>query len=139
MSTQPAYLQPDGVGAPLGPYSHLSRVGDLAFVAGQVGLDADGELVGSDLAAQARQAFANIRAIVESQGGNLRSVLKFTTYLVGAENIEPFYAVRAEVFPELYPEGEYPPNTLLVIDRLVRPEFLVEIEAVAHLGDADAA
>jgi enamine deaminase RidA (YjgF/YER057c/UK114 family) len=139
MSAQPAYLQPAGVGPPLGPYSHLSRVGDLGFVAGQVGLDAEGELAGSDLAAQARQAFANIRAIVESQGADLRSVLKFTTYLVGVENIERFYAVRAAVFPELYPEGEYPPNTLLVVDRLVRPEFLVEIEAVAHLGDASAA
>ena len=139
MSKHPVYLQPDGVGAPLGPYSHLSRAGELGFVAGQVGLDAAGELAGSDLAAQARQAFANIRAIVESQGGDLRSVLKFTTYLVGAENIEPFYAVRAELFPELYPEGEYPPNTLLVVDRLVKPEFLVEIEAVAHIGDASEA
>jgi len=139
MSRQSTYLQPDGVGAPLGPYSHLSRAGDLVFVAGQVGLDASGKLAGSDLAAQARQVFANIRTIVKSQGGDLRSVLKFTTYLVGVENIERFYAVRAEVFPELYPEGEYPPNTLLVVNRLVRPEFLVEIEAVVHLGDSSAA
>ena len=100
MTTQPAYLNPDSVGDPLGPYSHVSTAGDLALVAGQVGLDADGELVGSDLASQARQAFANVRAILESQGAALRSVLKFTTYLVGAENIEPFYAVRAEIFPE---------------------------------------
>ena len=139
MTTQPAYLNPDSVGDPLGPYSHVSTAGDLALVAGQVGLDADGELVGSDLASQARQAFANVRAILESQGAALRSVLKFTTYLVGAENIEPFYAVRAEIFPELYPDGEYPPNTLLVVERLVRPEFLVEIEAVAHIGDASEA
>jgi enamine deaminase RidA (YjgF/YER057c/UK114 family) len=45
--------------------------------------------------------------------------------------IEPFYAVRESLFATLYPAGEYPGNTLLVVSRLVRPEFLIEIEAIA--------
>lgn len=138
MSEHPSYIQPDAVGQPLGPYSHLSRAGDLMFVAGQVGLGADGELAGLDLDSQARQTFANIQAVLESQGAGLRDVLKFTTYLVGEEQIERFYAVRREIFPGLYPDGEYPPNTLLVVSRLVSPDFLVEIEAVAHAPAAAA-
>lgn len=138
MSDHPSYSNPDAVGKPLGPYSHLSRRGELMFVAGQVGLRADGELAGADLKSQARQTFANIRLILESQRAGPRDVLKFTTYLVGAEQIEPFYAVRREIFPELYPDGEYPPNTLLVVSRLVSPDFLVEIEAVAHAPAAAA-
>jgi enamine deaminase RidA (YjgF/YER057c/UK114 family) len=134
MVNYPTYLQPAGVATPLGPYSHLSRVGELVFVAGQIGLDTKGTLVGPDLHSQAKQTFANIRVILESQGGSLRSVLKFTTYLVGADRVEDFHAVRKEIFPELFPEGEYPPNTLLVVDRLVRPGLLVEIETVAHVS-----
>jgi enamine deaminase RidA (YjgF/YER057c/UK114 family) len=42
-------------------------------------------------------------------------------------------SARAELFPKLFPAGAYPPNTLLVIERLVRPEFLIEVEAIARL------
>jgi len=58
-------------------------------------------------------------------------VAKLTTYLTRADDIEDFYRVRRELFAELYPEGGYPPNTLLVVDRLVFPDCLIEIEAVA--------
>ena len=64
--------------------------------------------------------------------------MKFTTYLVSAELISQFYEVREELFPELYPSGKYPPNTLLVIDRLVKPEFLLEIEAIAYVPASGA-
>jgi len=134
MSSHPKYIHPDGVGEPVGQYSHLSRVDGLVFVAGQVGLGPDGILAGKDLGSQARQTFANVRTILESQGGGLRDVLKFTTYVVGDEHIEPFYAVRREIFPKLYPDGQYPPNTLVVVSRLVDPDFLVEIEAIAHVA-----
>jgi enamine deaminase RidA (YjgF/YER057c/UK114 family) len=133
---EPVYTSPEVVAKPLGPYSHLSRSGDLVYVAGQVGFRPDGTLAGDDIASQSRQTFANIGALLESQGGSLRSVLKFTTYLVSVDDIEGFYAVRNEIFPDLYPDGEYPPNTLLVVQRLVKPELLVEIEAVAQVGAA---
>lgn len=132
--TQPTYVNPPEAPAPIGMYSNLSRAGDLLFVAGQVGLGTDGELAGEGLEAQATQAFANIAALLGSQGGSLRDVVKFTTYLVSAEEINAFFALRKRLFPELFPGGEYPPNTLLVVERLVRPELRVEVEAIARLG-----
>ena len=58
-------------------------------------------------------------------------VAKFTTYLSAAVFVEPFYQVREKVFADWYPGGGFPPNTLLVVARLVQPDFMVEIEAVA--------
>lgn len=130
----PAYINPEGAPAPIGMYSNLSRAGDLLFVAGQVGLRADGELAGEDLASQASQAFENIVTLLGSEGASLRDVTKLTTYLVRAEEIAEFFEVRERLFPDLFPDGEYPPNTLLVVERLVRPEFRIEVEAIAQLG-----
>jgi enamine deaminase RidA (YjgF/YER057c/UK114 family) len=59
-------------------------------------------------------------------------VAKFTTYLVHSQDIERFMQVRAELFPKFFSGPLYPPNTLLIVDRLVKAEFLVEIEAVAR-------
>lgn len=130
----PTYVNPEGAPAPIGMYSNLSRAGELLFVAGQVGLRVDGELAGEDLASQASQAFDNIATLLASQGASLRDVTKFTTYLVSAEEIESFFALRERLFPDLFPDGEYPPNTLLVVEQLVRPELRVEVEAIARLG-----
>jgi enamine deaminase RidA (YjgF/YER057c/UK114 family) len=129
------HSNPAGAPAPMGLYSNLARAGDLLFVAGQVGVREDGSLAGEDLLSQAKQTFENIGAILESEGAGFRDVLKFTTYLVGSDRIGDFVAARKEIFRTLYPDGSYPANTLLVIDGLVRPEFVVEIEAVAHVGD----
>lgn len=128
-----SYENPAALGEPLGKYSHLSRAGDLVLVAGQVGVRADGSLAGEDFRSQMRQALENVRLALESTGGGLESVMKFTTYLVGEETIVQFREVRDELYPELYPSGKYPPNTLLVIQRLVRPELLVEIDAIAYV------
>lgn len=127
------YENPPSLGEPLGKYSHLSRAGDLLLVAGQVGIRADGSLAGEDLPSQMRQTFENLRLALVAAGGGLESVMKFTTYLVDAGLISEFYKVREELFPELYPAGKYPPNTLLVIDRLVQPELLLEIEAIGYI------
>ena len=127
-------LQPAGLAAPIGSYSHAARVaaGQFLFVAGQVALDEHGNLVGeNDFAAQARQVFRNVERALRAVGQDFSSVVKFTTFLVFSNDIPAFYAVRKELFPELFPHGGYPPNTLLVVDRLVRSEFLVEIEAIA--------
>jgi enamine deaminase RidA (YjgF/YER057c/UK114 family) len=133
------YLNPPGVPAPRGLYSNASRAGDLLFIAGQFGVREDGSLAGEDLAAQARQTFRNIGAILESQGAGFGDVLKFATYLVSPALIGDFYSAREQLFRTLYADGGYPANTLLVIDRLVKPELLVEIEAVAHVGHGSPA
>ena len=121
---------------PLGAYSQAIRVkaGELLYIAGQVGVDKDGNLAGDgSMAAQTRQTYDNLGAILESVGASFSDVVEFTTYLVGRDSVQPFMAARADIFPSLYPNGDYPPNTLLVIEGLVREEFLVEIKAVAAL------
>lgn len=121
---------------PIGAYSQAVRVkaGELLYIAGQVALDASGELVGrGDAAAQARQVFYNIGQILDRSGATFRNVVEFTTYLVGRDSIQSFISARTELFPTLFPDGDYPPNTLLIINGLVREEFLVEIKAVAAL------
>ncbi len=121
---------------PLGAYSQAVRVkgGDLLFVAGEVSLDAAGNLIGAgDVAVQTRQVFHNLAQVLSRSGANFRNVVEFTTYLVGRDSIQPFLEARAALFPSLYPDGDYPPNTLLVVNGLVREEFLVEIKAVAAL------
>lgn len=125
-----------GAPQPLGAYSQGMKApaGRLVFVAGQVGIDAAGNLSGDgSVAAQTRQVFENIGAILAAAGASFGDVVEFTTYLVGRETVQPFMAARAELLPRLFPAGDYPPNTLLVIEGLVREEFLVEIKAVAAL------
>jgi enamine deaminase RidA (YjgF/YER057c/UK114 family) len=126
--------QPDGLGVPLGRYSHISVATgtEIVTVAGQVGVTADGELAGDGgLTAQVWQVFRNLRTALTSQGIGLSDIFKLTTYLVGADNIPEFMTARTAAFAEFYPDGEYPPNTLLVVARLVEERFTVEVEALA--------
>ena len=121
---------------PIGAYSQAIRIkaGELVFVAGQVGLDADGDMVGrGDVAAQTRQVFHNIGQILASVGASFGNVVEFTTYVVGRESVQGFIEARTDIFPTIFPDADYPPNTLLIIDGLVREEFLVEVKAVAAL------
>ena len=126
--------QPEGLGAPLGRYSHVARSPRLGLVAiaGQVGLGADGKLPGDGgLAAQVRKAFENLKVALNAGGCEPSSILKTTTYLTSADLIEEFMDARADTFADLFPDNTYPPNTLLIVSRLVEPELLVEVEALA--------
>ena len=138
MSNAPVVSNPDTICAPKSPYSHVARAGDTVYVAGQVGLLVNGELAGLDLAAQTRQTFANLLAALESEGMGLANVAKFTTYLVDAGDVAEFNAVRGVLFPDLFPDGTFPPNTLVVIDALAHPDFKVEIEAIAYAAGSGA-
>lgn len=126
-------LVPKGLGKPLGMYSHgvVAPGGELVVVAGQVGLDGAGKPAGADVIAQTKQALENVEAVLAAAGCTMKDVIRFQTFLTGAEYIEGFMQTRREVFPAYFPGGAYPPNTLLVVSRLVRPELLVEIEAMA--------
>ena len=128
----PRPITPKTLGPPLGMYSHgmVAPGGELVVVAGQVGMDA-AALAGSDVGAQTKQALTNVRAVLDAAGCTMRDVVRLQTFLTRAEDIPAFMRARGELFPELFPDGVYPPNTLLVISQLVRPEFLVEIEAMA--------
>lgn len=133
---QRTIVKTDQAPRPIALYAQAIRVkaGELVYLAGQVALDVDGKLVGKDdPAAQTRQVFSNLGKILESVGASFGNVVEFTTYVVGRQSIEGFMRARTELFPRLFPEGDYPPNTLLVVTGLVREEYLVEIKATAAL------
>ena len=132
---QKTTLNPPNAPKPLGAYSHAVKVspGSLVYIAGQVGVDANGNLAGPDVEAQTRQVFQNLGHVLAGAGATFANVVEFTTYLVGRSSIQPFLDARTQLFPSLFPGGDFPPNTLLIIDGLVQKELLVEIKAVAAL------
>ena len=121
----PTVVKPKRFGLPLGMYSHgmVAPGGQIVVVAGQVGMGEGGAVAVGDVGAQTKQALENVRVIVEAAGCTMSHVVRLQTFLT--------HAARAEVFPRHFPDGVYPPNTLLVVSRLVQPELLVEIEAMA--------
>ncbi|MGA8079116.1 MAG: Rid family hydrolase [Xanthobacteraceae bacterium] len=127
-------LNPDSLGKPLGQYSQLTRVktSEFLFIAGQVGAGRDGNAP-AEFDAQCALVFANICAALASQGAGFANLVEFTTYLVHSQDIPKFMAYRTREFPKLFGGGGYPPNTLLMIDRLVQEQFLIEVSAVAAL------
>jgi enamine deaminase RidA (YjgF/YER057c/UK114 family) len=138
MSTGVQYVNPAGAPPAQGLYSHLARVkaGDLVFIAGQLAVGNDGAVVGvHDFAAQFKQVFDNLGAVLKAEGLDYNDIAKFTTYLVHSQDIDKFMPLRAALFPKLFKTAAYPPNTLLVVDRLVKESFLIEVEAVARARD----
>src|SRR5215470_1955815 len=129
-------LNPHALGKPLGQYSHLTRVkaSEFIFIAGQVGVDKDGKVVGADdFDAQCVQSFANIETALKSCGAGWGNIVQFTTYLVHSQDIPKFMKYRLREFPKMFSNGVYPPNTLLMVDRLVQEPLLVEVQAVAAI------
>jgi reactive intermediate/imine deaminase len=122
-------LIPDTMPRSVG-YSQVATVaaGRLVFVAGQVALDKSGNVVGrDDFGAQVRQVFENLKAAVEAAGGNFGDVIKLNSYFLDLSHLAEFRDVR-----DRYVNLEHPPaSTAIQVPRLFRPEFLVEIEAVA--------
>lgn len=118
----------DALGKPLGQYSHLARVkaGEFLFVAGMLA-------PGADVEAQCAGVFAQIGEALRSAGAGWGNVVQFTTYLVHSQDIPRFMQFRLREFPRMFPGGAYPPNTLLIVERLVQEQFLVEVQTVAAL------
>ena len=129
-------INPDALGKPLGQYSQITRVkaSEYLYIAGQVGVGKDGKLAGDGgFDAQCAQTFANIEAALKSCGAGWGNIVQFTTYLVHSQDIPRFMAYRLREFPKMFTDGAYPPNTLLMIDRLVQESLLIEVQAVAAL------
>lgn len=118
----------DALGKPLGQYSHVTRVAarEFLFVAGMLAQ-------GDSFDEQCSGVFAQISEALKSAGAGWQNVVQFTTYLVHSQDIAKFMQWRLREFPRMFPDGRYPPNTLLVIDRLVQEQFLVEVQTVAAL------
>ena len=118
----------DALGKPVGPYSHVARVrsSETLYIAGML---AQGESFEKQCAA----VFAQVEQALKSAGAGWAHVVQFTTYLVHSQDIAAFYRWREQNYPKMLPDGKYPPNTLLIIDRLVQEQFLIEVQTVAAL------
>ena len=127
-------FSPPTLPPPVG-YSHVAKVnkGTLIYLAGQVSSDASGNLVGEgNFEAQAEQVFRNLKIAVEAAGGTMADIVKLNIYLVaevGQDEVPKLRAIR-----DRYVNVEKPPaSTLVVVSRLARPGWLIEIEAVAAI------
>lgn len=126
------YDNPATLPRPIGLYSQVARAGDLVFFAGMAAIDAEGNVIGKgDLEAQMRAVYAEMGVALHAESLSYANVLQITTYLVRELDIEEFYRVRAEVFREIYPTGEYPPSTMIIASRLVDADMLIEIQISA--------
>lgn len=116
----------DALGKPVGPYSHVARVkgGETLYIAGMLA-------PGDSFDAQCSAVYAQIEKALQSAGGSWKNVVQFTTYLVHSQDTAKFYRWREREYPKMFADGKYPPNTLLIIDRLVQEQFLLEIQTVA--------
>lgn len=131
--------RPQGMAEPLGRYSQICvvRDQDVAFVAGQVGILESGELAGDgSFTSQVTQTFRNIGIALKAIGAEFSDVVKTSTFIVAGEPIEEFMKARTAVFEEIFPDGQYPPNTILVVSRLVEERLLVEIEVTVAVARA---
>ena len=118
----------EALGKPLGQYSHVTRVkaNEHLYIAGMLA-------AGESFEAQCGGVFAQIESALRSAGAGWGNVVQFTTYLVHSQDIAKFMQWRLREFPRMFPGGNFPPNTLLIVDRLVQEQFLVEVQTVAAL------
>ncbi len=117
---------PPGV-APNPNLSPGVRVGDLLFVSGHVGVDADGNAA-EGCEAQSRQVMANIRGVIEAAGGRMEDVAKITCFLTNMDDYADYAKVRLETWP-----ANPPASSTVGVSCLVRPELVVEVEAIVRL------
>ena len=126
------FVNPETLAQPFG-YTHVvdAHAARIVFVSGQVALDAAGNLIGvGDFAAQTHQVFENLTRALESVDARWSDVVKLTYFVRDVERVATIRSIRDE-----YVDTERPPASSLVeVSRLVREEFLIEIEAVAVLS-----
>ncbi len=121
-------LSPKSIHPPFAPYSpgiEVSSRSRFVFVSGQLGIAADGTIP-PDCAGQAELAFANIAAILGEAGMGLRDIVRINAYVTGREHLPAYMQVRNGLFSD-----PLPASTLMIVSGFARPEFVVEIEAVA--------
>jgi enamine deaminase RidA (YjgF/YER057c/UK114 family) len=131
--TNRRFINPSTLATPPG-YTHVVEItqGRTVFIAGQVALDQAGQIVGpQDFGAQAQQVFENLQAALAAVGTDFSDVIKLNIYVVDISQLPILREVRDRYVNTITP----PASTLVEVRRLAREEFLLEIEAVAHLPE----
>lgn len=121
---------PDPGPRPIGKYSQLSSPQPgtrMVFIAGQVGNDEKGTML-EGVAAQTRQALANVQALAASAGAGPKDIIRLLTFLVDEQNLPDYYAARDEVYADWFPGQDYCGHSLAVVAGLAQPGVLIEVE-----------
>jgi 2-iminobutanoate/2-iminopropanoate deaminase len=120
----------EGLAEPISHYTDAVAAGGLLFISGLVPLDEEGNLVGDDVAAQARQIFRNMELVLKAARCGFEDVVKVTIFLVEVDDRPAINPVRKEFFGEARPA-----STLVEVPALAIPGALLEIEAVAAIPE----
>jgi enamine deaminase RidA (YjgF/YER057c/UK114 family) len=127
--TSTRYINP-GTLAGLDGFTHAVRVGQMVYVSGEVALDSVGNLVGpGDLAAQARQAFANLQLVLDIAGVSPSDVIQLKVYVVGLKPTD--WATIRGAGATFFPQRNPPAGTVLGVAALPRDGLLIAVDAVA--------
>jgi len=122
-------IHTDAAPAAIGPYSQAVRSGQTVYLSGQIPLDpATGALVEGDIAAQARRAFDNLKAVCEAAGGSLEGVVRLGLYVTDLGDFATVNAVMAEYF-----SAPYPARSTIQVSALPK-NAVVEVDAVLVIG-----
>jgi len=122
-------IHTDAAPAAIGPYSQAVRSGQTVYLSGQIPLDpVTGALVEGDIAAQARRAFDNLKAVCEAAGGSLDGVVRLGLYVTDLGDFATVNAVMAEYF-----SAPYPARSTIQVSALPK-EAVVEVDAVLVIG-----
>jgi aminoacrylate peracid reductase len=120
---------PPNSAPPLAPYSPGTKADGVVYVSGMLALDTAGKVVGQgDVKAQTRAVLDAVKAVVEAAGGTMRDVTYNAIFLKDLTD----YSAMNEVYAEYFPTE--PPARYCIRADLVRPEFLVEVSSIAHVG-----
>ena len=122
-------INPPGLSTPT-TYAHIVRAGKTLYIAGQVGADASGRVVGAGMAEQLEQVLKNLQIALRSQGADFSHVTKITIYTT---DVDAFRAPEAAAVRARYFGTALPASTLVGVARLASPDYKVEIEATAVL------
>ena len=126
-------VRSERVREPSGHFSHAIAVeakGRLVFISGMTARRPDGSIAGiGDVEAQTRQVCENLKAAVEAAGGTLDDICRVDVYVRNIEHFEKIHRVRREYF-----KAPAPASTMVEVTKLVSPEYLVEISAIALVG-----
>lgn len=124
-------LNPPTIAPPVGAYSHgvlASAAGEWLHISGQIGVLPDGSLA-ADFAGQTRAAWTNLVAILEAANMDVGHLVKVTIFMTEAGDLKDLNPVRSAFLGDARPA-----STLLIVKALAKPEWLIEIEAVAYRG-----
>ena len=122
-------INPPGLSTPT-TYSHIVRDGNTLYIAGQVGANAQGKVVGTGMVEQLEQVLKNLQIALQSQGADFSHVAKINIYVT---DVDAFRAPEAAKVRAKYFGANRPASTLVGVTRLASPEYKVEIEAIAIL------